>query len=100
MNKKIAIISCSNANLEYFDHDYDIKIFRSTLHLGDENYLDHTEISAEDFYKRLEEDKSIFPSTSFMPLGQMIGIYEELVKEGYTDAIVITISKEDRKSVV
>jgi len=94
MNKKIAIISCSNANLEYFDHNYDIKIFRSMLHLGDENYLDHIDISAEDFYERLEEDKSLFPSTSFMPLGQMIGIYEDLVKEGYTDAIVVTISKE------
>lgn len=94
MDKKIAIISCSNANLEYFEHNYDIKIFRSMLHLGDKDYLDHTEISAEDFYKRLEADKSIFPSTSFMPLGKMIEIYEDLVKEGYTDAIVISISKE------
>ena len=94
MNKKIAIISCSNANLEYFDHDFDIKIFRSMVHLGDEDYLDYIDISADDFYKRLEEDKSIFPSTSFMPPGQMIEIYEGLVKEGYTDAIVITISKE------
>ncbi len=94
MNKKIAIISCSNANLEYFTHDFDIKIFRSMVHLGDEEYLDYIDISADDFYKRLEEDKSIFPSTSFMPPGQMIEIYEGLVKEGYTDAIVITISKE------
>ncbi|KFZ26504.1 MAG: DegV domain-containing protein [Candidatus Izimaplasma bacterium HR2] len=94
LDKKIAIISCSNANLEYFDHDYDIKIFRSSVHLGDESYLDHIEINADDFYKRLEEDKSIFPSTSFMPLGKMIEIYENLVKEGYTHAIVITISKQ------
>lgn len=94
MSKKIAIISCSNANIEYFEHNYDIKIFRSMLHLGDEDYLDYTDIKAEDFYQRLEEDKSIFPSTSFMPIGQMIEIYEDLVKEGYTDAIVISISKE------
>jgi len=94
MSKKIAIISCSNANLEYFEHHYDIKIFRSMLHLGDEDYLDYTDIKAEDFYKRLEEDKSIFPSTSFMPIGQMIEIYEGLVEEGYTDALVISISKE------
>ena len=94
MDKKIAIISCSNACLDYFEHDYDIKIFRSMVHLGDEDYLDYVGISADDFYKRLEEDKSIFPSTSYMPLGQMIEIYEQLVKEGYTHAIVITISKE------
>ncbi|MBN2604268.1 MAG: DegV family protein [Bacilli bacterium] len=94
MEKKIAIISCSNACLDYFSHDYDIKIFRSMLHLGDDEYLDHIEIKADDFYKRLEEDKSIFPSTSYMPIGQMIEIYEGLVSEGYTHAIVISISKE------
>lgn len=94
MEKKIAIISCSNACLDYFDYEYDIKIFRSMLHLGDEEYLDHTGITADDFYKRLEEDKTIFPSSSYMPIGQMIEIYEDLVEEGYTHAIVISISKE------
>ena len=74
MDKKIAIISCSNACLDYFDYDYDIKIFRSMVHLGDEDYLDFVDISADDFYKRLEEDDSIFPSTSYMPIGQMIEI--------------------------
>lgn len=94
MEKKTAIISCSNACLDYFEHDYDIKIFRSMLHLGDEEYLDYLDITADDFYQRLEEDKSIFPSTSYMPIGQMIEIYENLVKDGYTHAIVISISKE------
>ena len=54
----------------------------------------NVEIKAEDFYKGLEEDKSVFPSSSMMPIGQMIEIYEDLVKEGYEKAIVITISKE------
>lgn len=94
MKTKTAVISCSNACLDYFEYDYDIKIFRSMVHLGDEDYLDYLDISAEDFYKRLESDKSIFPSTSFMPVGKMIEIYEQLVEEGYTSAIVITISKE------
>lgn len=94
MDNKTAIISCSNACLDYFEYDYDIKIFRSMVHLGDEDYLDYLDISADDFYKRLEEDKSIFPSTSFMPVGKMVEIYEQLIKEGYTKAIVITISKE------
>jgi len=94
MSNKIAVIACSNACLDYIDHDYDIKIFRSTLHLGDEDYLDYIDIKADDFYQRLEKDKSVFPSSSYMPLGQMIEIYEDLVKEGYTKAIVISISKE------
>ena len=92
MGNKVAVIACSNACLDYFDFKYDIKIFRSTLHLGDEDYLDYVEISADDFYQRLEADKSVFPSSSYMPLGQMIEIYEGLVKEGYNKVIVISIS--------
>lgn len=94
MANNIAIIACSNSCLDYFEYEYDIPIFRSTLHLGDEDYLDYFDISAEDFYQRLETDKSVFPSSSYMPLGQMIEIYEERVKQGYKKAIVITISKE------
>ncbi len=91
---KIAVISCSNACLDYIKHDYDIKIFRSMLHLGDNDYLDFIDISADDFYQKLEDDTSMFPSSSYMPLGQMIEIYEGLVQEGYTQAIVVSISKE------
>jgi DegV family protein with EDD domain len=94
MNDKIAIVACSNSCLDYFDYDYDIPIFRSTLHLGDEDYLDYVDISADEFYQRLEEDKSVFPSSSYMPLGQMMEIYEELVEKGYNKVIVISISKE------
>ena len=94
MQKKLAIISCSNACLDYFDYEYDIRIFRSSLHLGDETYLDHLEIKADDFYKQLEEDKSVFPSSSYYPLGKMIETYESLKEEGYEGALVISISKE------
>lgn len=92
MKNKIAVIACSNACLDYFDYDYDIKIFRSTLHLGDEDFLDYIDIKAEDFYQRIEDNKDVFPSSSYMPLGKMIEIYENLVKEGYNKAIVISIS--------
>lgn len=94
MKKKIAVIACSNACLDYFDYDYNIPIFRSTLHLGGKDYLDYIDLSAEDFYNKLENDKSLFPSTSYMPIGQMIEIYEQLADDGYTDAIVVSISKE------
>jgi len=94
MENKIAVIACSNACLDYFDFDYDIKIFRSTLHLGDEDFLDYIDISAEDFYQRIEDNKDVFPSSSYMPIGQMIEIYENLVKDGYNNEIVISISSE------
>jgi len=92
MNEKIAVITCSNACLDYMDHDSNIRVFRSSVHFGDETYLDYTDITADEFYRKLEDDKSIFPSTSFFPLGEMIELYEGLVKEGYTKALVISIS--------
>lgn len=93
MEKKIAVIACSNAELDYIKHDYDVRIFRSTLHLGDEDYLDYVDISADEFYKRLEEDTTIFPTSSYYPLGKMIEMYEDLVKDGYTHCIVVSISQ-------
>jgi DegV family protein with EDD domain len=93
MKDKIAIIACSNSCLDYFEYPYDIPIFRSTLHLGDKDYLDYIDISADKFYETLEQNPDLFPSSSYMPLGQMIEIYEERVRKGYNKAIVITISK-------
>ncbi len=94
MDKKIAIVTCSNACLDYMEFDHDIKVFRSSIHLGEEDFVDYIDITADEFYQRLEDDKSLFPSTSFMPLGQMMEIYEGLVKDGFTHALVIPISKE------
>ena len=94
MDKKIAIVTCSNACLDYMEFDHDIKVFRSSIHFGDESYVDYIGMTADDFYKKLESDKSLFPHTSFMPLGEMMEIYEDLVKEGFTHALVIPISKE------
>ena len=94
MEKKIAIVTCSNACLNYMEFDHDIKVFRSSIHLGEEDFLDFIDITADEFYKRLENDKSLVPSTSFFPLGKMMEVYEDLVKEGYTHALVIPISSQ------
>lgn len=94
MDKKIAVITCSNACLDYISPNLDIKVFRSSIHLGDESFVDFIDITSDEFYRRLEADKSLFPSTSYMPIGQMIEIYEDLVKDGYTHALVIPISNQ------
>jgi len=92
MKDKIAVISCSNACLDDLEYDHDILIFRSTLHLGDEDYVDSVDIKPSAFYERLENDKSCFPSSSYLPIGQMVEFYEDLVEKGYNKAIVVTIS--------
>ncbi len=89
---KIGVITDTNACLDYFKHDDDIPILRSIIHLNDEAYLDHVELKAEDFYKRLKDDQSIFPKTSQPPTVKMIETYEKMKEKGYTDLIVVTIS--------
>ncbi len=91
--KKIVIV-CSNSGIDYVDHNYNIPVFRSIINLGNESFDDYTEISAEEFYTRLDMDKSVFPTTAFISIGKMIEIFEGLKSEGYTTALVITISKQ------
>lgn len=93
MSQKIGVIADTNACLDYFDYNYDIKIFRSMIHLGEEEYLDHVELTADQFYERLKADKSLFPKTSQFPTAKMTEMYLDMKKAGYTDLIVITISQ-------
>ena len=90
--EKIAIVTDTNACLDYLDYDYDIPILRSIIHLGDDEYIDHEELKAEAFYEKIKSDSTLFPKTSQPPFGKIIETFERLEQEGYTDIIVITIS--------
>ncbi len=92
MTKKIGIITDTNACLDYFDHDYDIPVLRSMIHLGEEEYLDHIELTAEQFYEKIKADSSLFPRTSQPPTEKMRETYLAMKEKGYTDLIFITIS--------
>ncbi|MBU1143818.1 MAG: DegV family protein [Firmicutes bacterium] len=93
--KKIAILTCSNAGLDYLDYPKDIRILRSVIHFGtDESYDDFIDIDAKTFYERIANDPNDIPKTSYVSPGKMIEIFEELEKEGYEEALVITISSQ------
>lgn len=92
---KIAILACSNAGLDYLDYPKDIRILRSVIHFGtDETYDDFIGIDAKTFYERIKNDPDDIPRTSYVSPGTMIQYFEELEKEGYDEAIVITISSK------
>ncbi len=92
---KIAILACSNAGLDYLDYPKDIRILRSVIHFGtDEAYDDYVGIDAKTFYERIKSDPDDIPRTSYVSPGTMIQYFEELEKEGYEEAIVITISSK------
>jgi len=92
MPRKTGVVTDTNACLDYFDHDKAIRILRSTIHLGEAEFLDHVELKADDFYQRLKADSDLFPRTSQPATGAIIETYETMRKEGYTDIIVVTIS--------
>ncbi len=92
MTNALGIVACTNACLDYIEHDHDIRILRSRVHLGDETFIDYEELTAPEFYTRLNNDSSLFPKTSQPPIGEMIETFETLRDEGKKDIIVVTIS--------
>jgi len=92
--KKIGFVVCGNSGIDYLDHDYDIRVIRSTLLFGDKEYTDFVDIKAEDFYKQLKENPDLHPTTAQTATGVILETYEQLKKDGYTDAIVVTISSK------
>lgn len=92
---KVAILVCSNAGLDYLDYPKDIRILRSVIHFGtDEAYDDFVQMDAKTFYERIQNDPNDIPRTSYVSPGTMISYFEELEKEGYDEALVITISSK------
>ncbi len=92
--KKIGIVVCGNSGIDYIDHSYDIRVLRSMLLFGEQEFTDFVDISAEDFYKRLKEAPNAPLSTAQTATGVIMETYETMRNEGYTDLIVITISSK------
>lgn len=88
---KIAIISDVNAGLDYIGYDPKIPVLRSIINFGDEHLIDGKEITANEFYERLQKE-SIIPSTSAPTVGEAMETIENLIDEGYTDIIMYSIS--------
>lgn len=92
--KKLGVLVCTNSAIDYIDHDVQVDVVRSTVLMGDQEYVDYEELTAEDFYKKLAEDPSIFPRTSMPSTGKMLEHYEKLKNEGCDTILFITISSK------
>ena len=89
--EKIAIITDVNAGLDYIGYTPDIYTLRSIINFKDEHLVDGTEIKADEFYERLSKSDFI-PSTSAPTIGDAMEILDKLSSEGFTDAIMYSIS--------
>lgn len=92
MSKKYGVIVCSNAATDYLKEAEGIRVFRSVIIFGDEEYNDYVDMKADEFYDRCAKDKSSFPHTAYVSRGYMIDTFEEMKSEGYDGAFVITIA--------
>ena len=87
---KIALITDSTCGLpkEYIKK-YNVKVASLKILYKEKEFIDGINITPEEVYSRLPEE---LPTTSMPSVNDVSVLYEELVKEGYTHAIVLPIS--------
>ncbi len=92
MNKR-AVIATSTGCLDYVDftHD-DLRMLRMKIILGDDTFNDYVDLTAESFYQQLIDDKTLVPTSSMPSPGELYEILDELVENGYKEAILLPIS--------
>lgn len=90
---KIGLLVCGNSGIDYIEHKYDIPVIRSILLFGDEEYTDFVDISADEFYAKLEANPELTPSTAQAATGVILEQYEAMKAKGYDKLLVVSISK-------
>ena len=91
---KIGIAVCGNSGIDYFDHNEKIRVFRSLLLMGEEEYEDFVDISADTFYERIVAEPDLDVKTAQTSTGVIKAMYDEMTDKGFDELIVITVSKE------
>lgn len=88
---KIGITADCSSGLEYAPFKHNVKLTRTTINFENEVLIDGIDITAEQFYNKLENTDYV-PSTSAPTIGELCSRVEEYKKEGCTDVIHFPIS--------
>jgi DegV family protein with EDD domain len=91
---KIGVAVCGNSGIDYLDHDKEIRVFRSLLIIEEKEFEDFVDITADDFYKQLDENPDLDIHTAQTSTGYLVNLYKEMHSQGYEELLIITISKE------
>ena len=90
--QKIALITDSSCDLDLKTREENnINMFPFRIIYKDKEFLDKITITSEELYDSLEKE---VPTTSLPDLNYSNDLIHKLKEEGYTDAIVITISSK------
>lgn len=92
--EKLGLLVCTNSAIDYVPHDFKVGVIRSTVLLGDKEYVDYEELKAEEFYEKVLADPTLIPRTAMASTGTMLKFYEELKEEGCDTIIFVTISQK------
>lgn len=90
---KVGVLLCGNSGIDYIDHEFDIPVIRSILLFGEEEYSDYVDITAPVFYQKLVDNPDVAPSTAQAATGVILEQYEEMLKKGYDELFVVTLSQ-------
>ena len=90
---KIGVAVRGNSGIDYAMHDKKIRIFRSVLVIENREFEDFVEISADEFYEKLEKNPDLDIHTAQTSTGKIHEMYSEMKADGCDELIVITISK-------
>lgn len=94
MTPKIAILTDSSSAIYSYPYKAD-NLFMIDLpcFIGEDIFTDFTNNGNDVFFKALEET-TLVPKTSQPSVGEMLLMYEKIRDAGFTDLIVLSISKE------
>lgn len=92
MSQKIALLTDSTSDIpqEFLDI-YDIQVIPLAIIWGEQQFRDGVDLSAEEFYNRLEQDP-VIPTTSQPTPQEMVRAYDEAKRNGAEEILIITIS--------
>ena len=92
MSHKIALITDRTCDIpKPFLSLYGIQVVPLSIIWEEEAFLDGVDLSAEDFYQRLENDP-VLPTTSQPTPQEMVKVYEDARQAGADQILIITIS--------
>ena len=91
---KIGLVVCGNSGIDYIKHNYDIRVIRSVLLFGEDEYTDFVDIKADEFYKMLVEKPELHPSTAQTATGVILETFEKLKEDGFDEIFCITLSSK------
>lgn len=89
---KIKIVVDSTSGIDLVENPIEAEVLRLFVMFDGKQYVDGLDLTPDEFYQMIDNNKSVLPSTSQPTIGGTVELFERLKEEGYEDLIVLTIS--------